>query len=387
MPQDWSQTSKLVADRVRRGKQTQRAIARVAKHLPPLQSGYGQIFWHPKDHALWLVTGDGDEYSVCHKWSNALKGVHGVEAFRAEAEYFPPNRDDWVLIKKAEGPLEWLRKPFEWSGKLTGGPTPLSNAIAGGLLAGGVGYGVGAIGDALSPHDYIEPGAGRRSLGLLGLGLGATPGLLQGLGIHNLSTEAKQPLGLRSWLTKDEDVPISPSMRAWQNAQDMSHLGGQPPEGVKLSSDLSALGRALTGVRADTRLVELVKIAAESLSGAFSSAMRPVRVDAFNNAIWHDVSLGVHTQNQDHTPPYVGAAASGLISGVQQMYGGASLLSPMHFIKGLAAAGVDATTAHVAGGTLGALGILTPKAQQQLQTMGVWGGLVRGVTGSLLGLY
>jgi len=379
MSQNWSSTPKIVQDRVNRGRQAQRAIARVAKHLPKLQSGYGQIFWHPQDHALWVVTGDGDETSTVHRWENALKAVPGVEAIRCEAEYFPPERDDWVQIKQANGPLEWLRKPFEWSGKLTGGPTPLSNAIAGGLLAGGLGYAGGALADLFMPHDYIEPGANRRAWGTLGLLAGMTPGMLQGLGNYSVSADTDKPLGWKAWLTRDKDVPISETARTLHNNRIRTHAGGIPVSNDKLAA---ALGDTPT----NTKLLQLVK-SAESPTGLFASTMKPVSVDAFNNAIWHDVRLGQYAQNTQHTPPAAGAAATGIVSGIQEMYGGAPLLSPMHFVKGLAAAGVDGTTAHIAGGTLGALGILTPKAQSALQTAGVWGGLVRGVTGSLLGVY
>jgi hypothetical protein len=58
----------------------------------------------------------------------------------------------------------------------------------------------------------------------------------------------------------------------------------------------------------------------------------------------------------------------------------------MHFVRGLATAGVDLATARVAGSVLGALGGLTPEAQNKIQDMGLWGGLIRGVTGSVLGL-
>ena len=124
-------------------------------------------------------------------------------------------------------------------------------------------------------------------------------------------------------------------------------------------------------------------------------------MDAFNNAIWNDVHNGLRSSQSNpygtrspyddnsagfHTPPVTAAAVTGLVSGIQQMYGNASLLSPRHFVSGLANAGLDMATARVAGGVLGALGGLTPDAQQKLQQMGLWSGMLRGVAGSVLGM-
>jgi hypothetical protein len=67
------------------------------------------------------------------------------------------------------------------------------------------------------------------------------------------------------------------------------------------------------------------------------------------------------------------------------MYGNRSVLSPRHFITGLASAGVDMATARVAGGVLGVLGGMTPEGQKKLQDIGLWSGMIRGATGSVLG--
>jgi len=140
-------------------------------------------------------------------------------------------------------------------------------------------------------------------------------------------------------------------------------------------------------------------------SGVFGSPdapLRPVPVDSFNNAIWNDVHKGIQSSQRNrfrtrspyggnadtlHTPPAVGAAVSGVVDGIQQQHGNASILNPKHFIQGLAGAGVDLATARLAGGTLGALGGLTPKAQDKIQNMGLWGGFMRGVTKSLFDLF
>jgi hypothetical protein len=145
-------------------------------------------------------------------------------------------------------------------------------------------------------------------------------------------------------------------------------------------------------------VTEWVKLADWGTGGA-GQGLRPVPVDAFNQAIWNDVRAGMTSANNPygtkpwnhpeaslHTTPGVAAAATAINTGVQDMFQGRSMLSPAHFVRGLATAGVDMLTARVVGSTLGALGGLRPDAQKKLQTAGVWGGLMRGTVGSMLGL-
>jgi hypothetical protein len=135
-------------------------------------------------------------------------------------------------------------------------------------------------------------------------------------------------------------------------------------------------------------------------AGGAGAGLRPVPMDAFNRAIWNDVRMGMtaggnpfgskawqgdNTQGM-HTPPPVAAAATAINTGIQDMYGGRSMLSPMHFVKGLATAGVDAAAANIVGKTLGALGGLSPEAQTHIQNIGLWGGLIRGTVGSMMGM-
>lgn len=345
--------------------------------------GYGQVFWHPEDKTIWAALGDGDESHVHARWYSSLKSIPGVLHVRTEAEAFPPNREDWVLIKRAS----ILNAPYEAAGLLTGGPTPLTNAVVNALAGGGVGYLGGTLLDQIMPEDFIEQGAWRKRLALLGAGLGTIKPLAEATANNHLATAAGRPLGLASLITPQSAVPLTEDSLA-----DMHNF--------KHSHDLHALRLVAAVVGPD--IPPLLKQAAGDYYAGFDASLRPVPVDAFNQAIWNDVHNGAASARANpygtkspwgddtqslYTPPAVGAAASGLVSGVQQMYGGAGLLSPRHFIAGLAAAGTDAATAKVAGGILGVLGGLRPAAQQQLQQMGVWSGLIRGVTGSVLGLY
>ena len=359
---EWRHTPQLVRERFQRGRELQQKLAAVTAQLPALGHGCGQVFWQPTTDICQVVV--ADDCAAARDWATALCGLPRIKE-AAAVTTAPTDSENWILLKFAEGPLQWWHKPFEAAGGLAGGPSPLTNAIVGGLLTGGLGYGVGSLIDAGADDEYVQPGAASRLMGLQGLLAGMSPGLLQGLTNAATSSRANQPLGWRAAITPDKDVPVHPAEVAAFSKQSSC----QPL--------LRAVAAVLPG--GSSVLSNHIKQAFEDNAGAFNPLARSIRVDAFNNAIWNDVGYG--------TSPAVGAGATGLMSGVQQMYGGKDLLSPMHIVKGIAAAGVDMATARLAGGVLGSLGILTPKSQATLQQMGIWGGLVRGVTGSVLGLY
>lgn len=375
----WQEVPELVSERYKEAAaislQLRKNIQKVIKHLPS-QGGYGYVFWHPEKKQLWAVLGDGDDQAVHNRWHNALRVISGVQSVTSEAEGHPPDPENWIRIKRADATLGIAAKPFEWAGKLNGGPSPLSNAIVGGLLGGGAGYLGGAAIEHLFPERFVGRGRLRKSLGMLGAGMGAIPGAWQAQQNLRHSQLAGKPLGASALWTPNEQVPINPGTIDSSN-QLLKGSSYPVPE---------ILLKAAAGYAQDMF--------------AAGSGVQSIPRDAFNNAIWNDVRKGM-TASQNpfgtksqwgddsqgmHTPPPVAAAAVGLVTGVDEMYGRPSLLSPQHFINGLAAAGVDLATAHVAGGVLGALGGLKPAAQEQLQNMGVWGGLVRGVVGSVLGM-
>lgn len=386
----WQQVPSLVASRYKEAAAVQRSLRKVMKHLPVADPGYGHVYWNPDTKTAWAVLSDGDDNSVHQKWHNALKAIPGVRNVRTEAEYGPHGDADWIRIKSSAA-LSWLNAPYQAAGALTGGPSPMSNALVTGLLGAGLGYGGGMLAENLLPEEYVERGRLRKNLALLG-GLGGAalhaPQAFANAGINRNATGKSH--WMRSTMLGDKYQQMAPHELDWRDNYMRGH--------VKRSWDMM---RAVCSLLPDPNPLFVassrgfVKEAFALGGGAFGSQgvpLQPVPVDAFNRAIWNDVHNGMSSSRAsspygtNSTSPVHAAAATGLVSGVQQMYGNPSLLSPRHFVSGLASAGVDLATARVAGGVLGALGGLTPNAQKKIQDMGLWSGMIRGVTGSVLGL-
>ncbi len=149
------------------------------------------VYYHPEKRALHAVLGDRDDEHHA-AWRDALEttgcqvtigasgspqsanlGGSSANSPVAESEAVTHGavaglctaKEDWIRIKRADGALGFFNKPFEWGGKLTGGPSPLSNALVGSLLTGGLGYGTGWLLEHLFPERYVQRGKLPRTLG------------------------------------------------------------------------------------------------------------------------------------------------------------------------------------------------------------------------------
>ncbi len=376
--------------------------------LLPASPGYGYVYFHPERRELHAVLGDGDD-DHHQKWHNALKAIKGIQSVRVESETHPKDAHDWVMVKKGAAPLGFIGKPLEWGGALTGGASPLSNALVGALMTGGLGYGTGWLLEHLFPERFVQRGRLRKTLGALGAMGGAAIPAWQWQQNAATAREAGKPLGfLGSLVTPTNKVPFNPKgmNRLQAQAYTMGPEGAtyDPLRAAYVGNERLGAMREWLGDLPDVperfaRSVEGLIKAGQGMS-AGGLGLRAVPMDAFNRAIWNDVRMGMTASRNPygtkspwgsneqpmHTPPQLGAATAGLATGVQQMYGNQPVLSPMHFVRGLATAGVDLATAKIVGGVLGALGGLTPVAQQKLQDVGIWGGLIRGTVGSMLGM-
>lgn len=251
----------------------------------------------------------------------------------------PPAGDGWMRVKSASIVTPAIDAMGEAQRPL-GGPHPLSAAIVGGLVGGGLGLGGGALAEQLLPEEHFERGKLRRSLAILGAGIGAAPGLAWGGA--NMQMPQDTGGGLKAWLSP---FPFK-----------KASFGGD---------EYGAL------------------------------FMPTIPKDAFNRAVWSDVVQGPNPFGSKSpwgdnsqplgTPAPVAATVSGIVAGTAAATG-QDAVSPMQVAMTAAStAGRGYMAGLLFGKTLGALAGLRPEAQDQLKQIGLWGGLVTGAVNSLFG--
>jgi len=406
--QEWQAVPGRVATLYKAAAPVAATIKKILKNLKSSDRGY--VFWHPEDRIIWAVLGDGDDEQTHQRWHNALKAVKGVSSVKTVSEVHPPNQDEWVMVKRAAAPLGFIGKPMEWAGKLTGGPSPLTNALVGGLLTGGLGYGTGWLLEHLMPKRFVDRGKLRKTLGVLGAGLGAVPGAWQWAANSANARQAGSPMGISSLWTPHEKVPT-----VGGNLEATAHTSGpqggvwDPDEGIVKTNQLAAMREALDLPGLSESDLGIIKQAVMPYQTRFDpsyqhrdaggTGLKSVPMDAFNRAVWNDVRRGMtagsnpfgtkspwgdNTQGM-HTSPAVGALATGMVGGVQQMFGNPPSIPVGHLAKGFMQAGIDAAAANIGSKVLGALVGVSPPVQNRLQDIGLWGGLLRGTMASMLG--
>jgi hypothetical protein len=316
--------------------------------------GVSAATWEPATQTLKI-------YAVPDTWQRTKAAY--AQHFTGQAEVTlavgAPDLNREIVVKLAAWPTlnDALKLPgqaFSYATKLpgmaadathaaTGGPTPLSNAIVSGLTLGGLGYGAGTLAENLFPERYMERGRLRRTLGLLGVGAGGALGAV-------LAAANQRALGGtygQNWL-----VPSTLKLTGEKAAN-------FPPPDIGMVDHPGAPG--------------------------MSGLMLPsIDVQRMNNAIWRDARRGYSNGFAQHTPPAYAAATSGLMSGLSTGLQ-SPIIRPVDVIHGIASAGVGLATATVAGTALSALAGLTPAAQNTLQDMGMWGGLMHAIVPAMFG--
>lgn len=268
----------------------------------------------------------------------------------------PPPSASWLLVKRAHTEfLKPVADVYTTAQKALGGPNPLAATIAGGALAGGLGYGAGALAERFLPQRHFERGKLRRTGALAGAALGAAPGIAWGIANQQAPEETGGWFG--AWTSP---APFQ---------QKASRFEGLDP----------------------FRGIELPEWIKRANAGAFYVPSIPV--DAMGNAVWADVKSapspwGTKNPYQDAdqpmgTPAPVAAAASGLLAGTAAATG-RRRVSPWELgVTAATSAGAGYLAGMAFGGLMGGLAGLKPDAQEALKRTGAWGGLVTGAVNAL----
>lgn len=349
---DWERVPTCVAGFVPVARKIYQCHTKVASDLGLV--AHTAVTWLPERSSIFVYA----PFSVADDMQDAYKVA--MFADLAPKVYFvsphaQPNWNAEVLIKKG-AMFPGVSNAWNFANNALGGSRPLSNALVSGLALSGLGYGAGTVMENLFPERYVERGKLRRTLAMTG----ALGGL--GLGAANAYANARATGNpyWKGWVVPNNaqphGIPTAPQQAA------------QPPE-IKVGN----------------------------AAGMFGLYAPSIPVDAFNRVVWNDVRKGMSNQYNPygskspwgdnsqpmHTPPQLAAATTGIISGLGAAQNSA-IISPATVVSGLASAGVGLATAHLAGRTLGALAGLTPAAQEKLQDMGMWAGMLHAIVPPVL---
>ena len=213
--------------------------------------------------------------------------------------------------------------PGDFVGGIPNAPSPLTSMLVSGMAGGALGYGLGTLGEGVLPNSWRR-GRLRRTLALMGAGVGSTPGLMWGLVNKADGRDFNDP-----------DLLAGPSY-------DIHKTAGH--DNIKQSF----------------------------LDTGLSSAFRPIPVNEFNQIIWKDPRV-----SGPLSPPQQ-AAASGLVLGAANLPGkrDTRLVTPMDIGRMAAGMGSGYFSGMVVGKALGALMGMPESTQERLKNTGVWAGLV-----------
>ena len=309
-------------------------LAHMAAASPAYLVGSTYATWQPAED---VVTVYSVELPTKKAQATYRQHLNRACVFKTVAQ---PDWNKEVLVKAAG--LPGIAPVFDFAQKALGGPTPLTNALLTGLTAGGLGYGAGVLAENLFPERYVARGRLRRTLGALGVGAGLGVGAL---GAH-VNARANDKNFLQGLFIRNDSVPKYQLKRAEYGE-------------FEWHGDSSVPGN--------------------------SGIMTPsVDIQRMNEAIWNDAQKGFYNGFQQHTPPAFAATASGFMTGLGTGLR-SPIIRPVDVINGIASAGVGLATANVAGKALSAMAGLTPMAQEKLQDIGLWGGMMHAIVPAVLG--
>lgn len=305
----------------------------------------GLATWEPESGVIHVYAPN----TVSEKKANQYGVAYELPADRVVFVGPGEREPDWareILIKRSVA-IPGVKHVFETGNAMLGGPTPLSNGIVSALMLGGLGYGTGALAEQLFPERYLQRGKLRRTLGMAGA--------LGGLGIGAVNAYANARAMKTPYLQGLVTSNKAPVTYPFQKESYNYGYGFNPMDPM--------------------------------VPDAIGQHQPMISVPQFNTALWRDVHKGMinpYNAQGMHTPPPIAAAATGMMTGLSTGLN-SPIIRPSDIIRGFASAGVGLATANVAGRTLSAMAGLTPMAQNKLQDMGLWAGMLRAVVPPMFG--
>lgn len=270
-----------------------------------------------------------------HDIPQRLRELHAKYAFQAKIAQaiglaeLPTLELGDVQVKSAGA----FKPFFDLTGaiqKPLGGPNPLLSTLLGGALGAGAGYTGAALASKLLPEEYFDRKRMRKNWALLG---GLAGAALPGYALLRPALAEEGPAGAFRKISLD----LTDELAKYESLDDDEVL------------KKSALA-----------------------SGDFAPI---VPVDRFNRMVLSDPNI----------PPQNQAAAAGLTTAASLRRGGSDWISPMDIGSAALHMGAGWTSGLIAGKTLGALAGLKPDAQQKLQQVGLFAGLVNAVVPMVFG--
>ena len=339
------------------------AVEKIGEVIQGLPHGSGFLdLWYGADaNKLVLNMGDWTPADDVRQWKQAL-APHCSDlevadesegypellkvAFRLRPERLSMLKEAYSAAARGLGQAT-LAFPSRFSDAIPGAPSPIANMIAGGMLAGGLGYGGGWLLEQLLPKDWKRRRL-RRTLALAGGLAGMSPGLLWG-GANML----------RGKRFNDPSLLNHPPVDIQQ------HLRTLPSGLPNPKYDFNA---KVTRGSSYKDLLEK-----QAATGSGFGPLPPIPVVDTMQMLYGDPFVSMKL------PSPIQAGAGALIGAASRLKGGARLVSPLDMAKITAGIGSGYLSGLLVGKTLGALMGMPESVQSRLRRTGMYAGAIANV--------
>ena len=249
--------------------------------------------------------------------------------------------------------------PAPEGGALPSSPSPLAAMLASGLAGGGLGYGLGWLGEKFLPASW-KRGNMRRTGAILGALLGASPGLMWG---------ATNKLNDRDF--NDPTLMDTPRHRIGM---------GFPPNPDDIEGGPAPFTGRVSGLSSDSDSDDIVQWLKQSMDvhekrsgiNLFGHVGPLVPVNEFNSIINEDPRV------RNRLNPSMRAAATGLITSASHLPGKRStrFVTPMDIGRMAAGMGSGYLSGKLVGNALGVMMGMPQSTQNKLKNTGMFAGVV-----------